>query len=115
MSGESCPKAPKRKAVPDKRRNADRHPSRSKYDDAEYKQNRQRKLAKTRGLCESCGKKVAERKGGRWVTTCGHIHHKVPLAKGGTNAIWNLAVLCVDCHAKVDADMRRADRRNREE
>ena len=30
-----------------------------------------------------------------------HLHHIVPIAKGGTNKLSNIAVLCVGCHSKV--------------
>lgn len=40
-------------------------------------------------ICVSC------RKGGFL-----HVHHKVPLSKGGSNKISNLCLLCADCHKK---------------
>lgn len=29
-----------------------------------------------------------------------HVHHKVPLSRGGTNKIENLVLLCKDCHSE---------------
>lgn len=30
-----------------------------------------------------------------------HVHHKVPLSKGGRNVLSNLITLCQDCHSKI--------------
>jgi hypothetical protein len=35
-----------------------------------------------------------------------HVHHIVPLSKGGTNQLSNLIVLCEDCHKKLHPHMR---------
>lgn len=105
--GERCPQAPKRKAKPDKRKFADRHPSRANYSSAEYQRNRQRVLTKYNGKCALCGKTIATRKGGVWKCQGGDIHHMKALIEGGSNEIGNLVPLCRACHAKSDADRRR--------
>ena len=43
---------------------------------------------------------------GEQCSVCGnyyhlHLHHVSPLSKGGSNKIFNLKVLCKDCHSKV--------------
>ena len=30
-----------------------------------------------------------------------HVHHKVPLSRGGRNKLSNLITLCKDCHKKI--------------
>ena len=57
----------------------------------------------THPLCEIC---QAE---GRMVPV-EEVHHKVPLAEGGTHARDNLIALCKSCHAKIHAE--RGDRWN---
>ena len=34
-----------------------------------------------------------------------HVHHIVPLSKGGTNNLSNLQTLCQDCHKKIHPHM----------
>lgn len=50
---------------------------------------------------------------GRQCTRCGsseneslHVHHKLPLAEGGTNDLDNLLTLCQECHHRVHAERR---------
>lgn len=50
--------------------------------------------ARDRHRCTRCG-----RKGGRRVAL--HAHHIVPLSRGGTNTLENLATLCDVCHRRV--------------
>lgn len=52
--------------------------------------------ARDRHRCTLCG-----RKGGRRLAL--HAHHIVPLSRGGTNTLDNLATLCGDCHREVHA------------
>ncbi|MBE6926886.1 MAG: HNH endonuclease [Ruminococcaceae bacterium] len=52
-------------------------------------------------VCELC------QRDGNFVPT-EEIHHKVPLAEGGTHARDNLIALCKSCHAKLHAE--RGDR-----
>jgi 5-methylcytosine-specific restriction endonuclease McrA len=47
-------------------------------------------LARDRRRCTRCGAR------GRRVEL--HVHHIVPLARGGRNALDNLTTLCRDCH-----------------
>jgi hypothetical protein len=35
-----------------------------------------------------------------------HVHHIVPLSRGGTNLMTNLRVLCEDCHKSIHPHMR---------
>ena len=52
-------------------------------------------------LCEQCLKE------GRFVET-EEVHHRKPLAEGGTHARDNLIALCKSCHSKIHAE--RGDR-----
>ena len=52
-------------------------------------------------VCEQC---MAV---GRYVKTA-EIHHKLPLAEGGTHDRRNLIALCKECHARIHAE--RGDR-----
>ena len=52
-------------------------------------------------VCELC------QQDGRLVPT-EEVHHKAPLAEGGTHARENLIALCKACHAKIHAE--RGDR-----
>lgn len=47
-------------------------------------------------LCEQCLKE------GKYVATQ-EIHHKIPLAQGGTHDRSNLIALCKECHARIHA------------
>ena len=51
------------------------------------------------GKCETCG-----------AVTGLQIHHKIPLAGGGTNRLENLAVLCMSCHRKETTAFAKAGR-----
>jgi 5-methylcytosine-specific restriction endonuclease McrA len=44
------------------------------------------------GRCEACGLTV---------TGLLHLHHVVPVSRGGKNHRWNLALLCPNCHARA--------------
>ena len=46
--------------------------------------------------CKNCGTSGVEL----------HVHHIVPLSKGGTNSDGNLATLCNECHKKIHPRMR---------
>ena len=35
-----------------------------------------------------------------------HVHHIVPMSKGGSNILSNLRTLCEDCHARLHPHMR---------
>lgn len=50
------------------------------------------------GNCGEGGKKA-------WVTFPLHVHHIVPLSKGGTNNLSNLRTLCEDCHKRLHPHM----------
>lgn len=104
-----CRPRPKRKDTPGDLTRDSREPWRKNYQEAEYKRNRQEAIERTRGRCEDCWKKVAHFNGVRWVTKGygGEVHHKVPLADGGTNDASNLTLLCQSCHAYRDAELRR--------
>ena len=55
-------------------------------------------------LCEQCLQE------GRLVEAV-HVHHKKPLAEGGTNETSNLIALCKPCHSRIHA--KRGDRWHR--
>lgn len=107
--GERCPQAPKRPKRQDTRRN--REPHRRAYNQAEYQRNRQAVITRTKGCCAACGKRIAERRLGKWVMKGGDVHHIRPLCDGGGNQQANLVPLCRDCHAKADAARRRGGTR----
>lgn len=106
-ANETCPKTSKRK-VRDTRKECDRDASRRAYRDPTYQKNRQRVWQRQQGRCNRCNKLVAEKKQGRWRAFAGSVHHKVPLAKGGTNSVENLEGLCIPCHNRADAALRRS-------
>jgi len=56
-------------------------------------------LSKANFRCQSCG--VLSRNARL------EIDHKIPVAKGGTNAIANLQVLCVACNRGKGAKLKR--------
>ena len=58
---------------------------------------------------EEISRQVRDRDGYR-CGNCGsktnlHVHHIVPLARGGTNQLSNLRTLCEDCHKKIHPHM----------
>lgn len=52
------------------------------------------------GRCESCGVPAGRFAcvGGVWRVTGAHVHHVVPIARGGRHAPENLRLFCVTCH-----------------
>lgn len=56
--------------------------------------------------CELCGSTLGEK----------HIHHKTPIAKGGSHQLSNLLLLCVRCHSNAHGgrNVSREDRPFRE-
>jgi hypothetical protein len=59
---------------------------------------------------ESIRREVLARDGYR-CGNCGgteslHVHHIVPLSRGGTNGLTNLRTLCENCHKKIHPHMR---------
>lgn len=48
--------------------------------------------------------------GDEWKTAPfgGEVHHRVPLADGGTDDETNLMLVCKSCHARLDAKARKA-------
>ncbi|WP_027107125.1 HNH endonuclease signature motif containing protein [Ligilactobacillus ceti] len=59
------------------------------------------KYVKTHPFCEMCYKNGI-------LVEVEQVHHKLPLAEGGTHDINNLISLCQSCHSKVHA--KRGDR-----
>jgi Zn finger protein HypA/HybF involved in hydrogenase expression len=47
--------------------------------------------SKSQRYCSKCGKYNVEK----------HVHHKVPVSRGGSHRLENLEYLCVKCHSKV--------------
>jgi 5-methylcytosine-specific restriction enzyme A len=78
----------------------ERNPYRRHYKDPQYAKNRQHRFERARGRCEACGVHL---EAGGW--QCDHV---VPVSRGGTNAIENLAILCLSCHSRKTAADRRA-------
>lgn len=59
-----------------------------------------RKYKERKGYtCEECGKKYP--KHSKWL----HVHHIVPLSKGGDSDESNLQLLCYKCHKKKHPHM----------
>lgn len=77
-----------------------RNPYRLAYKDPEYARNRLIRFERARGRCEACG--VGPLKSGEWESD-----HIVDLLDGGTNALSNLAILCLSCHKRKTAEARR--------
>jgi len=67
----------------------DRQNNRNKY--VNLKATKKRLIALRGGKCEECAYSV--------VPGILHVHHKIPRAKGGTNELSNLQLLCPNCHA----------------
>ena len=77
-----------------------RQPWRMAYRDPSYHKHRAQRYKAAEGRCEACGIAVAK---GEF--ECDHV---VPLSRGGTNAVENLRILCVNCHSqKTQHDGRR--------
>lgn len=52
------------------------------------------------GRCESCGLpagRIALRDD-EWSVTGAHVHHLLPIARGGRHELANLSVRCAECH-----------------
>jgi len=64
---------------------------------------RARILSKTQ-YCEQCGEAYTKL----------HIHHRIPLSKGGNHAIDNLMLLCEDCHSKIHGGLEFSYTNNQE-
>jgi 5-methylcytosine-specific restriction endonuclease McrA len=64
---------------------------------------------RARGVCETCGVKCANLDCSPemiWHSiyphvTGGHVHHVVPMSKGGDHSLENLQFLCEGCHARA--------------
>ena len=101
--------APKSQRPREYRTNAQRsvaEPWRANGYGSEYRRARVRCIERARGRCEACGRTVATLGAdGRWRMRGGEVHHVVPLAEGGDAT--RLALLCVSCHRKADAALRR--------
>ena len=83
-------------------------PWREAYRDAEYHRNRQAAIDRQLGRCKDCGRAAARRQGGKWITKgIGEVDHEIPLSQGGTNDVANLALRCLHCHRRADAERRR--------
>lgn len=52
------------------------------------------------GRCERCGVPAGRiaLANDAWRVTGAHVHHVTPLSRGGTHALHNLSVRCVECH-----------------
>lgn len=87
-------------------------PSRARYNSDGYKRSCQLVLKLTGGLCASCGKRIADNVGGKWVFRrgAGGCHHIKPMRSGGTDTSSNLVPLCSRCHNRLDAELRRRDK-----
>lgn len=73
-----------------------------------YRKARQLVMERQRGRCAGCGRVVAEKGRDGWRSTLGgQVHHRTPLAEGGTDDPANLVLLCPSCHALEDARRRR--------
>lgn len=56
---------------------------------------------KSNWICSNCFKSFSKDKGGL------HVHHLIPLSKGGNCSLANLSSLCRDCHALHHKHMRK--------
>lgn len=57
----------------------------------DWKSRKRTVIEKANYECEGCGESEDEL----------HVHHKIPLGKGGSNSIENLKCLCRGCHEKI--------------
>lgn len=60
---------------------------------------RQRIIERDMGMCQLCGRKGEE------------VDHIVPLSRGGTNADYNLRLLCHECHVRKGREDQLGERR----
>ncbi len=56
----------------------------------DWEERKKRVIKRDGNLCKNCGKETSL-----------HLHHIVPLSKGGSNKIENLELLCESCHSKA--------------
>ena len=103
--GERCACRP-RKARP-RRQDRSGEPWRSSYGGAEYRENRQAAMRRTRGRCASCGRVAAVLEGGEWKVRGGEVDHIVKLRDGGDDSASNLQLLCIPCHRRKDRETGR--------
>ena len=107
-----CKVVPAGKTCPCRNRDARRkrlEPWRENYSDQEYVRNRQAAIERQRGRCKDCGRIAAQWDGSSWKTKgIGEVDHEVPLCQGGTNDVCNLALRCLPCHRRADAERRAA-------
>lgn len=47
--------------------------------------------SQTGNYCQKCGKASVEK----------HVHHKIPVSRGGSHRLENLVYLCVNCHSRA--------------
>lgn len=109
-SWPGCPELVTGRYCPEHERQANRRYERHERDPAtrgRYGRAWQRirkAYAQEHPLCEEC------LKAGK-LTPMEQVHHKLPLAEGGTHARDNLVSLCSACHARIHAE--RGDRWHR--
>lgn len=65
---------------------------------------------KANGRCASCGAKVGVIEQSRWknklILREAHVHHKVPISRGGDHSLSNLELLCENCHINTHPENR---------
>ncbi len=88
--GSYCPPC---KRLREERRQS-RQPYRDDYNTPEHRAFRRAVRARAAGKCEAC--RLPETPEARH-----HVHHLVPLSKGGDNRASNGALLCTDCHKRA--------------
>lgn len=71
---------------------------RAGYSDPEYRKNRELAIRRDGGRCAKCGRSDLPLE----------VDHRIPLSKGGTNALGNLVCLCVVCHREKTLRRRKA-------
>lgn len=106
------PETPESRRRKEKQREAAKHAK--EYMKLVEKQKRQeRRLANHSGYPENWDEisQNVRRRDGNTCGNCGnttnlHVHHIVPLSKGGTNNLSNLRTLCSSCHKKLHPHMR---------